>query len=152
VGPEEIDYEEGDPIPPGYEKDTKIRKGLVIGGAVTFGVTWLLSILAASVAVSIEEEDDNDGDGDSDNISVEDAAALYIPVAGPFVSIVTYDSNAGGTAVLVIDGLAQAGGLAMLIAGLAAQETVLVRKGDVEIRPAPIVTADRAGAGVIGTF
>src|SRR5690349_4987127 len=48
-GPREIsEYEEGDPIPPGYHAESKVRKGLVIGGAVTFGVMYILSVLVGA--------------------------------------------------------------------------------------------------------
>src|SRR5688572_15787699 len=51
VGPKRMNYEEGQPIPPGYRVETRARRGLIIAGAVTFGVTYLLSAFAASIAV-----------------------------------------------------------------------------------------------------
>lgn len=150
-GPEEMDYIEGMTIPPGYTRDSQIRKGLVIGGAVTFGTMWLLSVAVGAVAMEIEEEDDEWG-GDSDGVSPTDAGMLMIPVGGPFISIATYEASAGGAVLLVIDGIAQAGGLAMLIVGLAAKKDVLVRTGDVEMTVTPMVGQGRTGLGVLGRF
>jgi hypothetical protein len=138
-------------IPPGYTKDSKIRKGLVIGGAVTFGATWLLSVAVGAIAVEVEETDESLG-GDSDGVSPADAGMLMIPVAGPFISIATYDAGTGAGTLLAIDGLAQAGGLAMLIIGLAAQKDVLVRTGDVEMTVTPVVGQGRTGLGLVGRY
>jgi hypothetical protein len=152
MAPPELEYQEGQPIPEGYYVDTKIRKGLVIGGAVTLGATWILSVIAAAFAVSIEEAEEADG-FDNDGISPADASMLFIPVAGPFISIYTYDAGTGGAAVLVIDGVAQVGGLTMLIVGLAAQEKVLKRShAGVTLEPTPIVSAQMSGLGLSGTF
>jgi len=118
---------------------------------VTFGATWLLSILVASVATSIEEADDELG-GDSDGISPTDTAMLYIPIAGPFISIATYDANASSTAVLMIDGIAQAGGLAMLIVGLTVQQATIRQVHQGGLKVTPIASQDQAGMALSGTF
>ena len=124
------DWEEGDPIPPGYRPDTRIRKGLVIGGAATMGGLWLISVVVGALAVSIEEADDAvQSPGEINTVTPEDWYPMFAPVVGPFITIATVDAAGGGLAFLLIDGIGQAGGLAMLIAGLAAQETYL--------RPAP---------------
>jgi len=111
-----LPYEEGDPIPPGYRLDSRVRKGLVIGGAVTFGVPWFFSAMIASIV-------------DSGSIR-SDAWPLFIPALGPFIAMGTLDSEGAGTFWLALDGVAQAGGLAMLIAGIVAQEKRLVRIGE----------------------
>jgi hypothetical protein len=149
------DWEEGDPIPPGYRPDTRIRKGLVIGGAVTLGAVWLVfGVLPASIMVAVEETDEADFSNDTGE-DKEDYYPLYIPVAGPFVTIFTTESQAAGTALLIIDGVAQTAGLAMLIAGLAAQKTVLEPDPTyraAEWHVAPIVTPELTGLGAFGTF
>jgi hypothetical protein len=148
------DWEEGDPIPPGYQPDTRIRKGLVIGGAVTMGALWVISIIIGGAAVSVEEADEELG-GDSNGLAPEDFYPLFIPVAGPFIALVTTEAEGVGTAFLIIDGVGQAGGLAMLIAGLAAQQTYLRRVhqyGEVNVEFAPVVTPEFAGMGLKGSF
>ena len=151
-GPAEMDYEDGEPIPPGYYVDTKIRKGMVIGGAVTLGALWILSVLAGAIAVSIEEAEEADG-FDDDDISTTDAAMLMIPVAGPFISIWSYNASAAGAVPLIFDGVGQTAGLVLLIVGLTAQEKVLKRSyAGGTLTPAPIVSKDHMGVGLTGTF
>jgi hypothetical protein len=151
LGPKRMDYEEGDPVPPGYHVETKMRKGLVIGGAVTFGACYLFSILTAAVADPVENiEDPND----------DSFIPLYIPAAGPFITIGTAQSEGAGTFILVVDGVAQVGGLAMFIAGLAAQSTELVRndvgKPDIHLTPMSVGRDIRGnstmGLGIVGTM
>jgi hypothetical protein len=52
---------------------------------------------------------------------------LVIPVAGPFITIGTASSEGAGTLLLILDGLAQTSGVVMFIAGLATEDTELVR-------------------------
>ncbi len=147
------DWEEGDPVPPGYREDTRIRKGLVIGGAVTLGALWLVSVVVAGFAVSIEEADD--ATIDSNGLGPEDFYPLFIPAAGPFITIATTEASGAGLAFLLIDGIGQAGGLAMLIAGLAAQETYIrpvPQYGELTVEVQPIVAPGFTGMGLTGTF
>ena len=74
---------------------------------------------------------------------------MYVPVAGPFL----YLGEAGGESgklVLIIDGLAQAAGAAMLIAGLAAPKTIAVRNDLAKIEITPVLGP--GSAGIVGTF
>jgi hypothetical protein len=134
-----LPYKEGDPIPPGYEISSRPRRGLIIGGAVTLGTTWLLSVLTASFVDSFGR--------------TNPLWPLYIPVVGPFIAIGTAESEGAGTAYLVIDGIAQAGGLAMIIAGFAAAETRLERKDDFSFHVTPLPMGKHAGGlGFVGTW
>jgi hypothetical protein len=136
-----MNYEEGQPIPPGYRVETRARRGLIIAGAVTFGVTYLLSAFAASIAV--------DGGGS------EEFGPLFVPVAGPFITIGTAGSEGTGTFALVLDGVAQAGGIAMFIAGIATEEKFLMRN-DVSkpnITVTPMMVGDSSfGLGIRGSM
>jgi hypothetical protein len=140
-------YDEGDPIPPGYHQDTRIRKGLVIAGAVTFGSLYLTTILITAGVQGICDADGVSGDCD-------EASALYVPAIGPFIAIGTLDANAPAAVFLAINGLGQSAGVAMLVAGLAARENVLVRddisKPAIHVRP--LVAGDALGLGLDGTF
>lgn len=149
-GPEEIDYVEGMTIPPGYTRDTKIRKGLVIAGAVTFGTMWLLTAAVGAVWMDYENREDNSLI--DDGIEPEEVGVLIIPVAGPFVAMGTLEPSVSGGMILALDGIAQAGGLAMFIIGLAAKKDVLIRTGDVEMTVAPMVGQGRGGLGLVGQF
>ncbi|MDI3281876.1 hypothetical protein [Polyangium sp. 15x6] len=102
-------------VPPGYVLEERIRKGLVIGGSVVFGTFYLFSAAGAAAAESTRTP----------------WAALYVPVIGPF--IVAGAGNFSGSdnyarPLFIFDGLVQAGGVAMLVAGIVAKQKVLVRE------------------------
>jgi hypothetical protein len=146
LGPKILDWEEGDPVRPGYHPDTRVRRGLVIGGAVTFGVTYLLTALVGAVAADVNE---------LTNSSRSDAVPLFIPVIGPFIAIGTLHAGTTGGFFLALDGIAQAGGVAMFVAGLASPRTVQVRN-DISkpfVRPTPMMVGGTSpGFGLVGKF
>jgi hypothetical protein len=150
AGPRKItDWEEGEPIPPGYHKVTHVRLGLVIGGAVTFGVTYLFTAFAGAL-VSVSDI----GNATNCGMSCASAKPLLVPVAGPWI-VLPHSDTATGSFFLVLDGLVQVAGLGMLIGGIAAQKTDLVRDavGKVEVQPTPLVFDNKgAGFGFKGTF
>jgi hypothetical protein len=115
--PATLPYEEGESVPQGYQVKTRPVRSLVIAGAVTFGSTYLVSLLTAATVLAASS-------GSSD---AKDLAPLFAPVVGPFITIGTTHANGAGTLWLVLDGLAQTGGAVMLIYGLAAEEKFLQR-------------------------
>jgi len=143
-GPRVIkDWREGDPIPPGYHPAQRTRTGMVVGGAVMFGVPYLISALV--------------GAGTADNGC---CGAMFIPVVGPFVQMTqwhTSDASAvdTGDIFLVLDGALQAAGVAMFVYGLAVPKTVLVRN-DLgifkNVTPTPMVGKNFTGVGLTGQF
>ncbi len=98
-----------------------------------------MSAASASVVMSVSS-------------SSEEIAVLYIPVAGPFAAISTLESEGVGTMALVINGIGQAGGAAMLIAGIAAKKDVFVRSDLVELQIEPLVGPHQTGALLRGRF
>lgn len=139
LGPKRMAFEEGQPVPPGYRVETRARRGLIVGGAVTFGVLYLLSAFTASVAVDA---------GDSD-----DFGPLFIPVAGPFVTIGTAEAEGVGTFALVLDGVGQAGGVAMFIAGMVTEEKYLLRNDVAKISVTPMMVGESSfGLGLRGSM
>jgi len=138
------DWHEGDPIPPGYHPESRIRTGLVTGGATMFGVPYLISILTAAIG--------------SDSGC---CTAMWVPVVGPFIQMGAWNAGTDSSAVatgdvfLVIDGVLQAAGVAMFVYGLAVPKTVLVRN-DLgmfkNITPTPIVSKNMTGIGVTAQF
>jgi len=115
-GPDEItDFDPGRPIPLGYTAVMRPRKGLLIGGGVTFGVTYGISLLTAAIG-----EDLKGSDGKNE------VAAMWIPVAGPFLQMLNTQS-ATGKVFLAGFGGAQAAGAIMLYYGLTTKKRVLVR-------------------------
>lgn len=139
-GPEEIaDSDDTRPVPYGYTRVSRRRKGLIIGGAVTFGVTYIVSTFAAAVA-----QDINSTDG-----SNADVSALLLPVAGPFLEIGQTDSSIARF-YLVGLGLGQTAGAIMLIYGLTSPRTLLVRNDQLSI--APMIGHGASGLTVTGRF
>jgi hypothetical protein len=143
-GPREIkDWDEGDPIPNGYHKTTKIRAGLAIAGGVTFGIVYVVTAFAGALVSDV---------GNSN--ATRSAKLLFIPVAGPF-TLLGATPSATGNFFLVLDGLAQAGGVAMLVAGIAAPRTTVVRNdiSKLTLTPKPMTFGlHGAGMGIEGTF
>lgn len=149
-GPPSLAYEEGKPGPNGYHLESQPRRGLVIAGAVTFGSTYLITLLAASsIADDADHWDSSDDDDDESK-----ALPLFIPVLGPFIGISSLDASPVGSAWLVLDGIAQGAGLAMLVAGLAYPNKRWIRNDlGVEWTVAPTKAGrDGGGLGLIGRF
>ena len=113
----------------------------MITGAVLFGVLYLLSTLVAS-------ENDSSYDGNR-------YTALWIPVAGPFIQAGSSNNASGDREIFILDGLAQAAGVTMLVLGLAFPRHILVRNDliSVSFLPAPMkVGHDGGGLGLVGRF
>ena len=137
--PATLPYEEGRPIPQGYHTRTSVRKGLVIGGAVTFGVLYALSLIAADA--------DRQANQDGGSRKLE---ALYIPAIGPFIA--TSKVESGSTSVLILDGLGQTAGLVMFICGFAFPKTELVRNDLGSVRVLPLMGKGQSGLSLVGSF
>jgi hypothetical protein len=142
-GPRMIrDWDETQPIPYGYHRETRVRKGMVITGGIVFLVPYLYSSLFASVGADVSS-----ASGGSNK-----AAALYLPVLGPFIEMGETDS-ATARYFLAIDGLAQAAGAFMFIYGLAVPHNVLVRNDLAMLTVVPVhVGHDGTGLGLVGRF
>lgn len=109
-------------VPPGFQFDCVARKGLVIAGAAVFGATYVASASYGIIAIA----------------AGADATAWIpiIPIAGAL--IIGIDTKAQGFGIMwLVDGVAQVGGLAMLIAGLSARRLQLapLRHASLEITP-----------------
>lgn len=144
MGERILPYKEGYLVPEGYHRESRVRTGLVIGGAVTFGVMY--SFAALSAVTSGEK-------------------VMAIPLLGPFLELGRL--NLSGPAdnsfapvvvtLLVIDGLGQVAGAAMLIGGLAGKKEVLVRNdvARTTVRVLPLTMGYGgmgAGIGLVGTM
>ncbi len=145
-GPRVIrDWHEGEPIPPGYHPSTRIRTGLVAGGAAMFGAPYLISVLVAAAGADLQ----------SNSGGTNAAAPLYIPVVGPFITMGNVSDSATADVFLVIDGLLQATGVALFIYGLAVPKTVLVRNdlGALKnVMATPVIGKNFTGVGLSAQF
>jgi hypothetical protein len=143
------DWQEGQPVPYGYHPETRARKGLVITGSVLFGVCYILSTLVAAA------DNGSTYDYNSGTYQTTSYEALWIPVIGPFIQA-GKDNNANGDGqMFVLDGLAQAAGVTMLVLGLAYPRKILVRNdlGTISFVPTPMkVGHEGGGFGLVGRF
>jgi len=131
------DWREGEPIPYGYHQVNRVRKGMIIAGAITFGVPYLYSGLIASVG-------DDAGSGSK-------TEALWLPVLGPFIEM-GQTSSTTARYFLAIDGVAQSVGAFLMIYGIAVPKAMLVRN-DLAMTITPMhIGKDGTGLGFIGTF
>ena len=119
-----------------------MRTGLIVGGAVTFGVLYLISLLTAAIGSDVAKAEHTGNP----------VGALYIPCFGPFIQM-TSTGSATANVFLAIDGIAQTGGAAMLIGGIVAPKTVLVRNDLGQVHFTPVrLGRDGMGLGLSGTF
>jgi hypothetical protein len=131
-------YEEGDAIPEGYTKQYRIRKGMVAGGAVTFGAVYIATVLAGAVSVDFARAFGGPG-----------APFLFVPVFGPLVEMgLSARGSVVGQTFLFFDFLAQAAGVTLFAVGLAVPKAVLVRNDLVKATIEPILTGTGGGVKV----
>jgi hypothetical protein len=116
-GPDELNAEEGRPVPMGYTPVQRKRKGLLIGGGVTLGVSYGYSVLIAAIGSDLSSLSE---DGRNE------VAAMWIPVAGPFIQMAQTDS-ALLRLTLAGFGIAQTTGAVLLYYGMTTTKTVYVR-------------------------
>jgi hypothetical protein len=143
----------GDPVPPGYHVEDVPRSGLVVAGAVTLGVPYFFSAVAALSANSQNQ-----------------SGWLYVPVAGPWITMGrrTYTCNADAqnqttsqslgcvadvfvVMGLIFDGIVQATGATLLLAGELATKPELVAN-ETAVRVLPMRLGSGVGAGIAGGF
>jgi hypothetical protein len=126
-------------IPYGYHRGTRVRTGAIISGAIVFGVPYLYSAGAASIFADASNGDNR-------------AAALYIPVLGPFIELKETSRSATGSYLLVLDGLAQAAGAGLFYYGLTSPRPVLIRN-DLAMTVTPAhLGKDGTGVVFLGRF
>ncbi len=146
-GPEEIDAEEGRRAPAGYTPVQRTRKGMLIGGGVTLGVSYGYALLFAAAGSDEAQYDSYDGTSGRNEF-----AALWIPVAGPFIQMADTDSNAGKLALAGL-GTAQVIGAVMLYYGLTTKKTVYVRNDLVgNLSVTPMTGNGNTGVALSGSF
>jgi hypothetical protein len=149
--PREIKYREGESTPPGYTYVERTRSGMVLAGALVLGIPYTLGLYAAAAA------DFENGSG-----------WLVVPAAGPFLMIGARDSkcddrdgDAGDalecagdvylTMLLVLDGLAQTAGAALLLIGVTSPKRLWVRQ-DLAVSVGPTRVGSGYGLGAVGSF
>jgi hypothetical protein len=141
-GPDEIDAEEGRRAPLGYTAVQRTRKGMLIGGGVTFGVSYMYALLFA--ATGSDEATYNGG--------TNQFQSLWIPVAGPFIQMAQTDSSTGKMLLAGL-GSAEVIGAVMLYYGLTTTKKVYVRNDLVgNLGVAPLAGNGTTGMALTGRF
>jgi hypothetical protein len=140
--PEEItDFDDSAPVPYGYTKVSRTRKGLIIGGGVTLGATYLATAFIGLLATALRPLDGSN----------TDPTPLFIPVFGPFLEI--GQARSSDQLGLAVVGLAQTAGAVMLVYGLTSPRKVLVRNDQlVTTSIAPLIAPGASGLSVVGRF
>jgi hypothetical protein len=112
---------------------------------VTLGVGYLFTIMVAGIGQLASNISEN---------GAKDFGPLLIPVVGPFVGIATTHASTGGAFGLGFLGVVQTAGLGMLIGGIAAPKTVLIRNdiAGVKFNVIPQFGPTSAGLGMVGSF
>ena len=147
-GPEEIDETDGRPIPVGYSAVKRTRLGMLIGGGVTFGVSYMYAVMFAAAGSDEARYDNYDGTSSGSN----QMAALWIPVAGPFIQM-AQENSATGRVLLLGLGAAETVGAVMLYYGLTTKKTVYVRNDLVgSMQVTPMVGDGTTGLVLSGRF
>ncbi len=141
-GPRALAYADGDHIPLGYHLESRRRSALLGSGAAVLGALWLVSVLSASLSADLTRGRESNP-----------LAGLYAPVLGPFIALGdNTNGSALGSTVLVLNGLGQTAGAAMLVAGLFLPKKVLVRNDLAQIQFAPTVGPHGSGLSLRATF
>jgi hypothetical protein len=114
----------------------RARRGLVTGGAITFGVSWGL---AATISLLLNDSSCTGSCRDS-------ASYLWIPIAGPLV-VAARDDSSDGDSIFVLWSAAQAAGAAMLIVGLVGHDVMEYRyaRSGPSLQLAPLFARNASG-------
>lgn len=121
-------YVEGMQLPPNANVETRVRKGLLVGGIAMFVAGYISMVFTYSFASAF---------GDP-------PGTMLIPAIGPF--FIMPDASQEGRTLLGLDALLQIGGLTMLILGATLKTKYVTWYGDSRIRVTP--TASRGGGGL----
>ncbi len=124
---------------------SSVRPGLIAGGSAVFATAYGLSLMSALVW------DDVPG-----------ADALLIPVAGPWISLAQNECSAENpdcgallvvrAALLVVDGLAQLGGLGIVGEGIFMTTEAEDDAPKTSWTVTPAVSPTQTGVSIVGTF
>jgi hypothetical protein len=140
------------PVPEGYELDSDLNGGLLASGIALLGSSWTISVLVAVAATGVISNEDEDEPADADRVTAADWSPLYIPVAGPFVSIHTLRARGAGLGMLLADGLVQIAGVAGIIGGVLDREYKLIPSQMAELGLAPVLGGSMQGLCLTGRF
>jgi hypothetical protein len=120
----------------------RARSVPVWGGASLFALSYVASAFSATTGYPAD-------DGTTSSRTV-----MWVPLVGPFVTLGSTRS-AGADALLVLDGLAQIGGLTLFVYGLASAAPAVSphdASSHLTLALAPLADPRAPGATLVGTF
>jgi hypothetical protein len=127
---------------------------LIAGGAALFASSYLAATIAGSLFVGSSGGNNCSDSPLANNSGCFNTQAaggvLFIPLLGPFISAGGAANPSWSVPWAMVDGMAQAAGLAMIIAGIRHKTKVPVY-GD-RINVAPVASASSAGVSFSGRF
>jgi hypothetical protein len=98
---------------------TSYHTGALASGIVLFGFNWVLGVVVSRAELSLDDEE-------ADRPAARNHP-LMAPLVGPFIALGTDEARPGGeVALLLVNGLAQVGGVALAMVGLSIEERRLV--------------------------
>lgn len=132
------------------EVETRVRIGLVIGGAVMFGVSYVFHAALISPLAGIHIDSPDDGQWN------DFRAYGAIPLVGPWLQLAakpTDPTNDGWATYLAVNGILQSAGVTMLILGFVLRKPVggYADSGP-SIRVTPMIGEQVTGLTASGRF
>jgi len=131
--------------PPQLVTVHKPRRGLVTGGAITFGVSWGV---AASISFIVNTDSSCSGSGCNDETDW-----LWVPVAGPLITL-SRENGSGGEGFFILWSAAQAAGIVMFAVGMVGHDVQEYRyaKNGPSFHLAPMVARNTSGMALTATW
>jgi hypothetical protein len=118
--PKILDYDDTRPPPLGYTPVLRARKGLIIGGAITFAASYAICLTLGATG------DPPETPGTEGAYRENQLRALVIPFAGPFLQMRREHEAKVKVALAGLGGMQLAGAI-LMITGLAAKNKVFLR-------------------------
>jgi hypothetical protein len=175
--PTVMDYDPSKPIPDGYRLESNSRKGMVVPGAIIFGISYGISLMVAASTTESPPYSSSSYSSSSSGVPF-DSAMLYYPVVGPWLALGTlhdqvdcsrysssyYSSDYTSCTqentdlgmwrfMLVVGGLTQTVGAALVLLGVTVRTRQLVLTDNLR---ASLVPARIGGSGnglaLVGSF
>lgn len=134
------------------------RYGLIIGGAFLLGIPYLLGVAVAAATNGTQDRPYCSTNLDTGGgVCNTGTWPLYIPVVGPFIQMGQLTGTAadvnGVRFALAVDGIMQAGGFAMILAGALTRKRIAVyANNDVQMQLLPAAIHGGGGLMALGRF
>ena len=143
------------PVPEGYRVDSRPGAGLLGIGIGMLTAGWATSAVVGAIAA-----DHAEGNPGPNNIDPDVWTPMYIPVAGPFVTLATLRPGPAEAGLLLTGGIFQTAGLLAILLGSLRRTYRLVRTGSEPVQSASsraslldlssVEVAPAVGAGLLG--